>query len=109
MKEYAIYVVPQFEQDLEQIVSWIEIDSPRNAANFLAAIEKAVGTLEFMPERCPKAPEAESFQENLRQLLCMNHRIVYRVKRDSVEVLTLRSCRQDYMSKEMLRKLITLR
>jgi Txe/YoeB family toxin of Txe-Axe toxin-antitoxin module len=69
----------------------------------MSEIEQAVFSLETMPEKFKRVYEAEfGKSNNIRQLLCMNHWIVYRVKTDVVEVLTLRACRQKDMDEDDL-------
>ena len=107
MQEYELKLTPLFIQDLEKIYSWIHAENPYNAINFVDKIEATVKSLKYSPEKFATAYESESFQStNLRQVICLNHRIIYRVKPNSVDVLTILSCRQDLIDKKALKTII---
>ena len=88
-------------QDLEGIYQWINNENSYNAAKFVDDIEKSIKALSYAPEKFPRAYESQSFKNiNLHQTICQNHRIIYRIGLDTVDVLTILSCRQDLIKKE---------
>ena len=73
--------------DLESIRDYITKDSEYYANRFVERIIEAVESLEKFPEMGRMVPEAE--EENIRELLFQNYRIIYRVGTDSILILTV--------------------
>ena len=73
--------------DLESIRDYIMKDSEYYANRFVERIIEAVESLEKFPEMGRMVPEAE--EENIRELLFQNYRIIYRVETDSILILTI--------------------
>jgi toxin ParE1/3/4 len=73
--------------DLESIRDYIKKDSEYYANRFVERIIEAVESLEKFPEMGRRVPEAE--EENIRELLFHNYRIIYRVETDSILILTV--------------------
>lgn len=72
--------------DLERIRDYISRDSEHYAVRFIEKIIEAVEGLEDFPRMGRPVPEAED--ENIRELLLHNYRIMYRVETDRILVLT---------------------
>jgi len=78
---------PQAIADVAAIRDYISGDSRRYAALVVDQIVRAVGRLELFPlsgRRVSERPDPE-----LRELLCGNHRVVYRVAGGLIEVVTI--------------------
>jgi len=73
--------------DLESIRDYIRRDSEYYAARFTEKIIEAVEGLENFPEMGRSVPEADD--ENIRELLLYNYRIIYRFETDSILVLSI--------------------
>jgi len=73
--------------DLESIWDYIKRDSEYYATQFVERIIDAVGSLESFPVMGRTVPEAED--QNVRELLFNNYRIIYRVENERVLVLTI--------------------
>jgi toxin ParE1/3/4 len=73
--------------DVEAIRNYISRDSQRYAAVVVDRIVKAVDRLEEFPLSGRSVPERPDTK--LREMLCGNYRIVYRVSGDLVEVVTV--------------------
>ncbi|MBI3583675.1 MAG: type II toxin-antitoxin system RelE/ParE family toxin [Nitrospinae bacterium] len=73
--------------DLENIRDYIGHDSEYYANRFIGKIIEAAESLEKFPERGRHVPEAEA--ENIRELLFYNYRIMYRVEKDRILILTV--------------------
>ena len=54
---------------------------PKAAAQWLEGLAAAAGTLEQVPERCPRIPEADDFDSEIRHLIYFSHRIVFGLDR----------------------------
>jgi toxin ParE1/3/4 len=77
--------------DLAGIRDYIARDSEFYALQFTGRIIDAVETLETFPERGRKVPEslAADDAEGIRELLFQSYRIVYRLKAERIQILTI--------------------
>lgn len=73
--------------DLESIQDYIKRDSEYYAILFIERIIEAVESLEKFPEIGRSVPEAE--EENIREILFYNYRIMYRVEIERILILTI--------------------
>ena len=73
--------------DLESIRDYISRDSEYYAARFIEKIIEAVEGLENFPSMGRSVPEADN--ENIRELLLYNYRIIYYFETDRILVLTI--------------------
>lgn len=78
---------PQAIEDVEAIRSYVERDSAHYADLLVERLVAAVGRLEAAPRSGRVVPEVKD--ESLREVICGNYRIVYRLRADFVEVLTV--------------------
>ena len=78
---------PQAIVDVEEIRNYISRDSRHYAAVVVEQIMRAVERLEQFPRSGRSVPERPD--STLRELLCGNYRIVYRVTDDLIEVVTV--------------------
>ena len=65
--------------EIDQALEWLVQRSPAAAARWHAATREAIDTLKSHPHRCPLAPEAAFFEQEIRQLLHGRRRGVYRI------------------------------
>lgn len=91
---YRVVTLPSAERDIEQAANWIAQDSPRGARIWIEGLERAISFLSALPERCPLAPEAGAFEEEIRQLLYgrrrSRYRVLFRIRGNTVEILHVR-------------------
>jgi toxin ParE1/3/4 len=73
--------------DLESIRDYIAAGSEHYATRFVERIIDAVENLTSFPELGRNVPEAT--EENIRELIFNDHRIMYRVERERILVLTV--------------------
>ncbi|MCE9613654.1 MAG: type II toxin-antitoxin system RelE/ParE family toxin [Lentisphaerae bacterium] len=78
---------PQAASDLESIATFIAHDSSQYASLFVSSILTAVEQLADFPTSGRVVPEWRT--PTIREILSGNFRIVYRVRSDLVEVLTV--------------------
>lgn len=89
--KYRVIIEDRAAADIEAHALWIlEQGSPLGAERWVDAIENAISSLAQMPERCPIAPEAETFQRPIRELLIGSHRVLFLVDRRTVHILHVR-------------------
>jgi len=78
---------PRSLQDLDNACEYIARDSPRYAYLFAERIVRFIETIPDQP--LLGAVVQEYNRQDLRERLFQNYRIVYRVKADSVEIVSL--------------------
>jgi toxin ParE1/3/4 len=72
--------------------TYIAQDKPSAASRWLEGLFKSVDRLEMFPESGQVVPEIGL--QNYRQLAYKAHRVVYRVDRNAVTILTIRRFKQ---------------
>ena len=75
-----------------EIAEYIALDKPLAAEKWINAIFSKVEDLALSPELGRAIPEINSRQ--FRELIYGNYRIIYRVEKDQVSILTIRHGRQ---------------
>ncbi len=88
-KKYQVNLSQQAQNDLEQILYYIEDDNVNNAVNFTLELEKKVYSLEIFPDRHPLMPENEFFSTDYRHLIYKKYRTIYRIEENSVFILRI--------------------
>jgi addiction module RelE/StbE family toxin len=83
-------------RDLEELVTFVALDSAPDAERVLARIEQRAAALEASPARGRAVPELARFgMRGWRELVVRPYRIVYRVESDTVTVLAVFDGRRD--------------
>jgi len=78
---------PQAADDLEAVCLYISRDSPRMAAAFAERVMRATDRLASYPRLGRTVPELG--HENIREVIVGNFRVIYRVRPDAVQLLTI--------------------
>ena len=79
---------PRAATDFEDICTYIAKDSEHYAKLFAGKVYKLIEELPTFPKAGRVVPEYSD--ENIRERIYENYRIVYRLKKDSVEVVAIR-------------------
>jgi plasmid stabilization system protein ParE len=79
---------PQAYEDLEAICLFIARDSPQMAATFADRVVRGTDRLGDFPRIGRVVPEFGT--ENIREILIGSYRVVYRIKDEQVQLLTIR-------------------
>lgn len=90
MKQHRVIVTATAVADIAEQVAYISEDSPTAAARWYDGCFDAIQSLRSMPLRCRLAPEAETFEREIRHLVYFSHRILYEVAGETVNVLHVR-------------------
>jgi toxin ParE1/3/4 len=77
----------QAADDLERIAQFIARDSSQYASLFVIDVLDSVGRLADFPQSGRVVPEMNC--PNIREIILGNYRIIYRLKTDLVEILTI--------------------
>lgn len=78
---------PHAVAHLEDICKYIAEDSRKYASIFASKVLTVIKELPQFPKSGRKVPEYND--ENLREKICGNYRIVYRIKEDFIEVAAI--------------------
>jgi plasmid stabilization system protein ParE len=89
---YRVLIAPRALSDAEAIYHWIaDVQAaPLNAAKWLDGVFEVIATLDELPQRCPRAPECAYFEREIRQIVYHNHRVLFGIEGDTVEVFHIR-------------------
>jgi len=83
-------------RDLEELVSFIAMDSELDADRVLSRLEARSATLESSPGRGRLVPELARFgMRTWRELVVRPYRLIYRIEGDTVNVLAVFDGRRD--------------
>lgn len=77
---------------VSEVAGYIAQDKPSAAEKWVKAIFSKVEQLEFSPELGRIVPEIGNSQ--FRELIYYNYRIIYRVEKNRISILTVRHSRQ---------------
>jgi len=75
-----------------EISEYIARDNPLAATTWVETIFDKVQILKSSPESCRIVPEIQ--REDIRELIYGNYRIIYRVEKEKISILTVRHGRQ---------------
>ena len=75
-----------------EIAEYIARDNPIAAQNWVYEVFEKVKLLSSSPEMGRVVPEVG--RNEIRELLFVNYRILYRIENGSISVLTIRHCKQ---------------
>jgi addiction module RelE/StbE family toxin len=87
----------QSANDLELIFNFISRDSEHYATLFIKEIFKTIERLETFPESGRIVPEFNV--EIVREIILGNYRIIYRLNKDAVDILTIHHSSQLFRSR----------
>ena len=82
-------------KNLESIQGFIAISNPRNAEKFIMDLyDSIIATLQDFPKLGRIIPEIED--DNYREIIHGNYRIMYRIMRKEIRILTVRNSKQHF-------------
>ena len=100
---YQVEILPQALSEIENAFRWIADNiSSTTAERWYEDLLEAIRSLESFPNRCAVAPEAQEFQQEIRQLWIgkiKNYRALFTVEANQVFILHVR-----HSSRAALRK-----
>ena len=74
-----------FNKGLDNIVSFISLDSSQRALRFQNELMEKIYGLDFMPKRCRKSTLTND--ESIRDLIFKGYIIVFKIQNDTIKVL----------------------
>ncbi|GHV83080.1 plasmid stabilization protein [Spirochaetia bacterium] len=94
--EYSVYITKSAENDLNQIISYIAENNPRNALEIYERLKAKIFSLSQFPNKGAYVPEL--LKQNIkdyRQLLEKPWRIIYKVEDTEVKILLVLDSRRN--------------
>lgn len=76
---YRAVVTDAAAADLHDLGFYLETKAPHVARRWLRGLMHSIDSLALSPARCALAPEAETFEKELRHLLYGRRRNIYRI------------------------------
>ena len=77
MEKHKIVIYPIAQNDLIEIVDYLNALSPDIAAKYYDLLLEQIGSLAELPERCPLVKDAQLRLRGYRTLLVKNHIVFY--------------------------------
>lgn len=75
----------KFNQALNDIITFISLDSPLRALGFQDELMNKIYNLDFMPKKCRKSTLADD--ENIRDLIFKGYIVVFKIENDEIKIL----------------------
>ncbi len=85
--KFRVEITATAEADVAEIWEYIAQDDPDAASAFVLRMEKQIGALERLPERCARVPESRLLGERYRHLLFGQYRAIFRITGNRVIVM----------------------
>lgn len=87
---YKVEFAQSAQDDADAAYLWIAEQAPEAATKWFNKLQQQVESLATHPKRCPLAPESAAFQQEMRQLLYGNYRLLFTLRGRTVHLLHVR-------------------
>lgn len=94
MKSYDIDLPQSVKNIIREQALFIALDKPQAALEWYDDIFEKLETLSTFPERCPKAPESQYFEFEVRHLIIGAYRVLFRIIDHTVLILDFKGKRE---------------
>ena len=96
MERYKVKIYPPAQQDLQEIVDYLNTLSPGAALRYYDKLTEEIASLSTMPERCPRPRDLALAAKGYRYLIVENYLIFYVVSGGTVQIRRILYGRRDY-------------
>ena len=96
MGKYKIKVFPVAQDDLRDIVVYLNTLSHQAALEYYDLIVEGIGSLAKMPKRCPLAKDLQLRLRGYRTLLVKNYIVFYVMNENTVEIHRILYAKRQY-------------
>jgi toxin ParE1/3/4 len=96
MEMYKIKIYKTAQQDLKEIVDYLNTLSPPAAIKYYDLIVEKIGSLSEMPERCALLKDTQLRLRGYRTLLVDKYIVFYVIKADTVQIRRILYGRRQY-------------
>ena len=98
MEPYKVRIYPAAEQDLLDIIDYLNTLSPEAALKYYDLLTEEIASLSRMPERCPRPKDLALAAKGYRYLIVEKYLVYYVVVGDTVQVRRILYGKRDYQS-----------
>jgi toxin ParE1/3/4 len=98
MEQYRVKIYPAAEQDLLDIIDYLNTLSPDAALKYYDLLTEEIASLSRMPERCPRPKDLALAAKGYRYLIVEKYLVFYVVVGDTVQVRRILYGKRDYQS-----------
>ncbi len=96
--EYKVKIYPSAEQDLAEIVDYLNTLSADAALKYYDMLVNEIASLSSLPERCPHPRDLALAAKDYRYLIVKDYLVFYMVVKDTVQIHRILYGRRDYLS-----------
>ena len=96
MGSYKVKIYPTAQQDLLEIIDYLNTLSPEAALRYSDLLTEQIASLSQMPERCPKPKDLALAAKGYRYLMVENYLVFYTISGDTVQIHRILYGRRDY-------------
>ena len=96
MGSYKVKIYPTAQQDLLEIIDYLNTLSPEAALRYYDLLTEQIASLSQMPERCPKPKDLALAAKGYRYLMVENYLVFYTISGDKVQIHRTLYGRRDY-------------
>ena len=96
MEQYKVKIFPTAQNDMREIIDYLNTLSCDAAVKCYDSIIEKVKTLTTMPERCPMAKDIQLRLRGYRMLMVNNYIVFYVINDKNVEVRRILYARRQY-------------
>lgn len=96
MEQYKVRIYPSAQQDLQDIVCYLNTLSPNAALRYYDKLTEEIASLSRMPERCPKPKDLALAAKGYRYLIVGNYLVFFVTSGDTVQIRRILYGRRDY-------------
>ena len=97
-QEYKIKIYPTAEQDLVEIVDYLNTLSTDVALKYYDMLVNEIASLSSLPERCPHPKDLALTAKGYRYLIVKDYLVFYMVVGNTVQIHRILYGRRDYLS-----------
>lgn len=96
MGKYNVVILSLAQEDLREIVEYLNTLEPATAIKYYDLIVSEIASLSQMPERCPLCRDSNLLTKGYRFLLVKNYIVFYVVGKETVEVRRILYAKRQY-------------
>ena len=86
MEQYDVRIFPTAQQDLMDVIDYLNTLSKEAALNFYDRLVSEIASLSTMPERCPRPRDLALAAKGYRYLIVKNYLVFYVIVGDTVQI-----------------------
>lgn len=96
MGKYSIRLFPIAQNDLREIVEYLNTLSPKAATEYYNIITEGISGLSDMPQRCPLVKDAQLRLRGYRFLTVKSYIVFYIINKNKVEIRRILYAKRQY-------------